>query len=190
MNKQSITKGMSSTASSAGRVGKNFANQGWSALPVWGKGIIFVVVGFGVYKLIKSIGRAVSRTKLNENTRDSKQEVEGWFKSFQEDSRKEAPTMTNTMMKSLANKIWTAMDGYGTRDYDLKQAFKKIKNNADFSGVQSAYGTKTLQPGHGVGWFVSSFRGTMVQCVQDDASSSTIDDINKTLKSNGVKYSI
>ena len=82
------------------------------------------------------------------------------------------------------------MDGYGTRDYDLKSAFKAIKNNADFSGTSAAYGVRTLQPGHGVGWMISSFKGTMVQCLEDDVSSSTIEYINKGLQSRGVKYRI
>ena len=182
-----IQKSMKKAGQQAGNVGKNFANAGWGALPIWAKGIIFIGVGYGIYKLVKN---TVGKTRLNDQTRDSKQEVDGWYKSYEEDSALKSPTMSITQQKAFANKIWNAMDGYGTRDYDIKQAFKAIKTNADFSGVNKMYDTRTLQPGHGVGWLVSSFKGTMIQCIQDDASSSTIDAINKILAGNNVKYRV
>jgi hypothetical protein len=185
-----IKASMKKAGQQAGNVGKNFANQGWASLPTWAKGVIFVGVGFGVYKLFKSLSGAIGKTKLNEDQRDAKQEVDGWYKSYEEDKAKKPPSMSVTQQKAFANKIWNAMDGYGTRDYDIKQAFKAIKTNADFSGVNKMYGTRTLQPGHGIGWAVSSFRGTMIQCLQDDASSTTLDAINKILAGNKVKYRV
>ena len=191
MNTKQLAKNVKSGAKSGltavGGAGKNFANAGWSALPTPVKGVIFVLVGYGIYKVAKEL---ISKSRLNEDSRDSQQEIDGWYQQSQQDNAQQQATMNQTEMKSLANKIWTTMDGYGTRDYDLKQAFKRMKNNADFSGVSKAYGIKTLQPGYGVGWMVSSFRGSMVQCIQDDASSSTIDAINKDLKAKGIKYRV
>jgi hypothetical protein len=187
MTNKSISQGMKKTGKSLAGAGKTFANAGWSGIPTWGKTILFLGVGYLGYRVIKT---AISNSRLDANTRDTKQEVDGWFKSYQEDSKANPPKMSVTMQKSLANKIHTAMDGYGTRDYDLKQAFKQIKTNADFSGVNAMYGTRTLQPGHGVGWMISSFKGTMIQCIEDDVSSSTIDEINKGLKARGIKYSV
>lgn len=187
MDKGVIKAKAKSGLDSVAGAGKNFANAGWSALPTPVKGVIFVLVGFGIYKLVKG---AISKSRLNDDIRDSKQEVDGWYQQSQIDNAQQQATMNQTEMKQLANKIWVTMDGYGTRDYDLKQAFKRIKNNADFSGVAKAYDVKTLQPGYGIGWMVNSFTGSMVQCIQDDASSSTIDAINKDLKARGIKYRV
>ena len=185
--KNQIKSKASSTGSSIVGAGKNFANQGWSAIPMPVKGVLFLLVGYGVYKLAKN---AIGSSRLNEPVRDSKQEIDGWYASLQQDTQQQAPTMSTTQMKSVANKIHTCMDGYGTRDYDLIRAFKQIKNNADFSGVSAAYGVRTLQPGYGVGWMGNSFKGTMVQCIEDDASSSTMNTINAGLASRGIKYRI
>tara|TARA_R110000765_G_scaffold280830_1_gene378237 strand:+ start:403 stop:963 length:561 start_codon:yes stop_codon:yes gene_type:complete len=180
-----------STASAAGSqvagAGKNIANAGWSAIPTQYKAVIFLVGGFFIYRAIKT---AISNTRLDEDTRDSKQEVDGWYQSAVADNKKAQATMSTTQFKSLANKIWATMDGYGTRDYDLKGAFRQVQNDADFSGLSAAYGVRTLQPGWGSGWYISDFKGTMVQCIEDDASSSTMDDINKQLESRGIKYRV
>lgn len=171
------------------KAGKTAGNV-WSNLPAWAKGLIVIGGVVIAYKIVKPIIKAAGNTKLDPQIRDSKQEEQGWYQQAQTDAQSKAPTMNAAQMKALANKIWTTMDGYGTRDYDLINAFKQIKNNADFSGVSAAYGVRTLQPGYGIGWMVASFKGTMIQCIEEDASSSTIDTINKYLSSKGITYQI
>ncbi len=162
-------------------------------LPPWAKGAIVIGVLFIGWKIYGSITKTIEQSKLNENSRDTKQEVEGWFKEKEvEDSKggESKASMTNTEMKAMANKLFNLMDGYGTRDYDITQAFKHIKNNADFAGVNAAYGTRTLQPGYGVGWLVDDYRGTLIQSLNNEAASSTLTSVNKTLKNNGIKYRV
>ena len=184
---KNFKSGLKNTASSVKGAGKNFVNQGWSAIPMPVKGILFLIVGYGVYKLSKTL---IANSRLDKNTQDVKQETDGWNVEAVKDDKIKKATLSSTQQKSLANKIHSTMDGYGTRDYDLKMAFRKVRNNADFSGLSRAYGRRTLQPGHGMGWMVASFTGSMVQCIQDDASSSTIDFINKELKQKGIKYRV
>jgi hypothetical protein len=162
-------------------------NGVWKSLPIWVKGVIIVGGGFLTYRVVNGI---IKNSKLNPKTRDSKQEEEGWYTSASQDNATKPATLSKTQMKAISNKIHNIMDGYGTRDYDLVNVFKSIKNNADFSGVAAAYGIKELQPGYGTGWFLPSFKGTMIECIQEDVSSSTIDTINKYLKSKGIKYTV
>ena len=159
----------------------------WTRLPFWAKGIIVVGGGYLAYKAIK---KAIGKTKLDETTRDDKQEEEGWYTSSQQDAASKAPTLTKTQMKSIANKIEAALDGYGTRDLIIKNIFKnQIKNDADFSGVNAAFGIRTIEAGYGIGWASAPERGTLSKVIQE-ADNSTIEYINKQMKSKGIKYRI
>lgn len=159
----------------------------WTRLPFWAKGIIVVGGGYLAYKGIKN---AISKTKLDENTRDDKQEEEGWYTSSQQDAASKKPTLTKTQMKSIANKIEAALDGYGTRDIILKNIFKdSIKNNADFSGVNAAFGIRTIEAGRGTGWLSGHERGTLTKVIQE-ADNATINYINNLMKGRGIKYRI
>lgn len=173
---QNVKSGVSST-------GKGL----WSAMPLWAKGIIVVGGAFVIYKVAK---KTIGKTRLDENTRDDKQEVDGWNQDLINDSAEKKPTLSKTQMKQIANKIEHTLDGYGTRDYDLKMVFKNsIKNNADFAGVNAAFGVRTIEAGYGIGWASAPERGTMTQCMQE-ADSATLDYINKLMKQRGIKYRV
>jgi len=177
--KQTVSKIGSEISSTTGGV--------WTRLPFWAKGIIVVGGGYLAYKGIKKV---IGKTKLNETTRDDKQEVEGWFGSVVQDSKDKSPTLTKTQMKSIANKIEAALDGYGSRDTILKNIWKSsIKNDADFSGVNAAFGVRTIEAGRGIGWIAGDERGTLSKVIQE-ADNSTIVYINNLMKSRGIKYRI
>lgn len=177
--KQTVSKIGSEISSTTGGV--------WTRLPLWAKGIIVIGGGYLAYKAIKG---GIGKTKLNETVRDDKQEVEGWFDSVIQDSKKKNPTLTKTQMKSIANKIEAALDGYGTRDAILKSIWKdSIKNDADYSGVNAAFGTRTIEAGRGMGWLAGSERGTLSKVIQE-ADNSTLTYINNLMKSRGIKYRV
>ena len=147
--KQTVSKIGSEISSTTGGV--------WTRLPIWAKGVIVIGGGYLAYRGIKKV---LGKTKLNETTRDDKQEVEGWYGSVTQDSAAKAPTLTKTQMKSIANKIEAALDGYGTRDVILKNIWKtSIMNDADFSGVNAAFGIRTIEAGRGIGWMSGHERG-------------------------------
>ena len=186
---------MKGTISKATQVGSSAITKGkdlTANLPVWAKGIIVVGVLFVGYKIYKTVAKTIGKSKLNEESRDSIQELDGWYTELTQANSNSSTkaTLTPAAMKALANKIENCMDGYGTRDYDIKQAFKTIINNADFAGVAAAFGTRTIQAGRGTGWLSGDARGTMVQMLQEEADSSTIDAINKQLNANGIKYRV
>ena len=159
----------------------------WTNLPIWAKGLIFVGGAFVAYKVGKNL---LSKTRLDETTRDDKQEVDGWNNSFITDSSSKKPTLSKTQMKQMANKIEDCLDGYGTRDAQLISTFKKVKNNADFSGLNSAFGTRTIDAGWGIGWASGApVKGAMTKCMQE-ADNATLSTINKHLKKQGIKYEV
>jgi hypothetical protein len=140
-----------------------------------------------VYKVGKEL---LSKTRLNPNERDDKQEEQGWNQTFQQDAASKKPTLTKTQMKQVANNLENMMDGYGTRDADIKRTFKNsIKNNADFAGVQAAFGIRTIEAGHGTGWISGHERGTLTQCLQE-ADTATLTYINKLMAQRGIKYRV
>jgi hypothetical protein len=159
----------------------------WTRLPFWAKGIIVVGGGYLAYKGIKKV---IGKTKLDETTRDDKQEVEGWYESSQQDAQSKKPTLTKTQMKSIANRIEAALDGYGTRDTILKNIWKSsIKNDADFAGVNAAFGIRTIEAGRGTGWISGHERGTLTKVIQE-ADNSTLIYINNLMKQRGIKYRV
>jgi hypothetical protein len=186
---------MKNTVTKATKIGSSAISKGkelTTNLPAWAKGVVFIGLAFVAYKVYKGVSKTVGKSKLNEESRDSIQEIEGWYKELTQENSSSSTkaTLTPAAMKALANKIENCMDGYGTRDYDIKQAFKQIKNNADFAGVAAAFGTRTIQAGRGVGWLAGDARGTMVQMLQEEADSDTLDSINKSLGSRGIKYRV
>ena len=180
-----------SKALSAGSSAISKGSDLTTGLPPWAKGVIVVGLGFIAWKIYHGVTKGISQSQLNQKSRDSIQETQGWYKELEESKKsdKTKPTMSNAEMKSFANRLQTTMDGYGTRDYDIKQMFKRVKTNGDFAGINSAFGTRSIARPTGLIW-VSDFRGTMAECLQEEADSDTLDAVNKTLKDNGISYRI
>tara|TARA_R110000868_G_scaffold120986_1_gene321016 strand:- start:6967 stop:7476 length:510 start_codon:yes stop_codon:yes gene_type:complete len=155
-------------------------------LPIWAKGIIVLGGAYLLYKIGKDL---IGNTRLDPNTRDNKQEEDGWNSEYVKDNSAKKATLSKAQMKQIANAIEFALDGYGTRDADLKRLFNNIKNNADFSGVNAAFGIRTIEAGRGTGWLSGNEKGTLTQVIKE-ADDSTITYINKHLQSKGIKYRI
>ena len=142
---------LKSTAKSGASAGKNFINQGWAAIPVWGKGLLLVGLGYGIYRLAKG---AIGGSKLGPG-RDTAQEVDGWNQTFIKDSKTAAPT----------------------------------KVNADYSGVNSAWGRRTISSGR-LNPEPDLKNATLIQAIQSEMSGNEKTQINKILAKAGVKYRV
>lgn len=165
----------------------NNGNQVWRMMPIWAKGLVVLGGAFGIYKLTKL---ALEKTSLNENVRDDKQEEKGWNSDYLKENRKEAATLTLAQMKQISNSLENMLDGYGSRDASIIATFKgNIKNNADFAGVNAAFGIRTIESGRGMGWLAGDERGTLTQVIQE-VDNSTLTAINKDLASKGIKYTV
>jgi hypothetical protein len=168
----------------------NSGKSGFAGLPPIAKTVIVIVGAFVTYKIVKSVTTALSQTRLNADERDDKQEEQGWHQELINESQNKKPTLSKAQMKQVANKIENMLDGYGTRDQGIKDTFKKfIKNNADFAGVNAAFGVRTIEAGQGIGWMAGHERGTLTQCLQE-ADYSTLAYINKVMASRGIKYKV
>ena len=161
-------------------------NQIWKNLPLGVKGIILLGSGYLIYK---SVNKIIAKTSFNADTRDVNQEVQGWNQQNQKDSRKVKPTMSMAALKSLSNKIFTAMDGYGTRDTQIESAFMQLKNNADFSGLMAAFGRRDISSGY-LNPIPNLKNASLIQALNDELSSGVLADINKELNKKGITYTV
>lgn len=88
----------------------------------------------------------------------------------------EAQGMTLSYSKNeyegMANKLYVAMDGWGTDEDAILEVFERINNDLDFLELDSAFGSKD-------GY-------SMLEWLQGDISQYYFDKINNMLNSNGV----
>lgn len=183
---QSAASGVQKVGSQVGGAAKGFANQGWSAIPMPVKGILFLAVGYGIYKLVKG---GFKGSRLSGPGRDTQQEVDGWNQSFIRDNAQQKATMSGAQMKAAANAIFTAMDGWGTDDPGVINQFKKVKNNADYSGLSAAWGRRTISSGR-FNPEPNLANATLIQALASEMDGGEKGDINKILSKAGVKYRI
>lgn len=89
----------------------------------------------------------------------------------------------------VADEIFDAMDGYGTNESAIVASFNKVKTDADFDALNTAFGTRTISSGT---WniLISDFTGDLSACLRDELSSGWINDINSALRRNGVTKTI
>ena len=85
---------------------------------------------------------------------------------------------------SMANKIFDAMDGYGTGNTTIETELKKLKSRADWDALVQAYGTRTVSSGTG-NIFQSDFTGTLPEALNDELDSSELQRANEILNKIG-----
>lgn len=85
---------------------------------------------------------------------------------------------------SMANKIFDAMDGYGTGNTTIETELKKLKSKADWDALVRAYGTRTISSGS-FNIFQSDFTGTLPEALNDELDSSELQRANEILNKIG-----
>ena len=97
------------------------------------------------------------------------------------------PTLSEAKMKELAEKMFAAMNGYGTDvngNNGLMNLFATIKNNDDLMGVIAAYGIRELSSGS---WNpLSNFKGNLPETLANELSDSEMTKINSVMVKSGV----
>ena len=86
---------------------------------------------------------------------------------------------------SMANKIFDAMDGYGTNEGTIENELKKLKSKDDWNALVSAYGTRTINCGR-YNPFCNDFTGGLVESLNDEMDSSELNRANEILNKIGV----
>jgi hypothetical protein len=97
--------------------------------------------------------------------------------------------LSSNQIRTIADDIFNAMDGYGTNEDSILADFKKLKTNNDFDNLVNAFGTRTVSSGTG-NIFMSDFTGELSACLREELSSGWIADINAALRSNRISRSV
>lgn len=87
---------------------------------------------------------------------------------------------------SMADKIFDAMDGYGTANTKIENELKRLQNKSDWDMLVSAFGTRTVSSGRG-NIFSSDFTGTLPECLKDELDSAELSSANQILSKVGVR---
>jgi hypothetical protein len=160
----------------------------WNGIPAWGK---LLIIGGGAFVAYKFGKKLISSSRLDATTRDAKQEEDGWNSVFQQSvqsgDKTEQPSLSKVELKSMANIIETSMDGRGTDEDAIYNVFRRLQNNADFAGLQAAFGTRTIDSGY---FWDSDFKGSLISCINEEMDSSEKGKLNNILKSKGIKYRV
>lgn len=166
---------------------KEFAQKSFTGLPTWAKGVIAVGVlagvGYAVYYFTKQLG-SVKEGKTE------REEDRGWNSELDKlnSNDKTKVTLSKAELSSMANKIHAAMDGYGTDEEAIVKAFRSLKNNADFAGLQAAYGVQVISSGR---WNPEpNFKGNLIASLSTELSDYWVTKINAILKAKGIKYKV
>jgi len=162
---------------------KGYVAKEFSSLSPQFKGVIAIVILGGVafvgYKIYQGI-------KKSQENKDNRIEDKEWDNEFYKQTSK--PTLSAAEMQSMSKQLFVAMDGYGTDEEAVLSVFNKMKNDADFAGVVSVYGTKelssgTLNP-------EPNYKGNLLGALTSELSSSWLKKINTSLSSKGIKYRV
>ena len=97
--------------------------------------------------------------------------------------------LSSTQLSKMATDLFEAMDGYGTDYNTIFSNFQKIKTDADFDNLVTAFGTRTINSGTG-NIFVDDFKGDLSACLVDELDSTELAQINEILAKNAVNRHI
>jgi len=95
-----------------------------------------------------------------------------------------APTMSEAKFKEIADKIFNAMDGYGTNNTEIKNQFALLKNNDDLMLLIAKYGIREVSSGKYNP--LPNFTGNLPEAIADELSQSEISDLNSILVKSGI----
>lgn len=163
---------------------QNFAKESFTGMPTWAKGLIGVlVVGSALYIGYRMYKKASDLSK-EQGERQQDQQVNNELVELM--SKGQKPQLTKAQWLGLANKIHTAMDGWGTDNLAIIQAFISIPTYLDLLGVMQSYGVRTVSSGKGNP--APDFKGTMSSAMVDDMDAVYIQKINQLLTAKKIPY--
>ena len=176
--------------------------RGFSKLPPLAKGAIVVGGVIATYYLVRLVVKLPSM--ISRGSKDRKEDS-AWNQEFDQlNQGDERATLTKAEFLAMASSIHRAMDGYGTDEETIYDAFRRIKNDTDFAGLMAAYGKRTISSGRG-NIFQADFKGRLIPALRDELGTDypytegltawlkgtdEAKKVNSILKKNGVTYRI
>ena len=98
------------------------------------------------------------------------------------------PTITKAQAGAFAEKLFTAMDGYGTDEDAIINVFSHLKTDGDFAYVQAAYGIREVSSGN---WNPEpNYKGSLTGALSNELANSYIKQVNNILKAKKISYRI
>ena len=168
-------------------VNTKFAQKSFLGLPPWAKGVVAIAVVGGIAYGVYAISKALKDKKEN---KDDEEEQKGWAseeEKIEKDPKRKA-TLSSASLSSKANKIFAAMDGYGTDEEAIISVFRSLKTDGDFIGLQKAFGIRTIDSGYLNP--TPNFKGTLNAAITDEVSNYYKQRINKILTDKKIKYRV
>lgn len=168
-----------------------FAQDSFTGMPSWAKGAIGIAVVGAIlyvgYKLYKGGKNVVEQQGSREETRAIAQELD---KANENQATRQI--LTKTQASSIANNLFTAMNGLGTDGGAIYKNLIQLKNNADWLAVNNAYGIRTLSSGKG-NIFSPDFTGTLTASLTEELGVNDLmytPKLNQLFKARGIKATI
>ena len=88
--------------------------------------------------------------------------------------------VSNLDYSQLADKLFSAFDGYGTANEDVYDVFSRLRSVSDFDKLVAAYGTRTVSSGK-FNIFSNDFTGTLIETLRKEMNTSQLYKINQIL---------
>ncbi len=117
-------------------------------LPPAARGVIAVVIVGGVAFIGWKIYKGIQQRKILEGSRKENDAVKSELSTLSANPATKG-TLNEAQLAGLANKIHSAMDGYGTDNKAIVAAMAQLKNDADVLGLIKAYGIRKISSGKG-----------------------------------------
>ncbi len=92
------------------------------------------------------------------------------------------PTTSPLDFQSLANQLFQAFDGCGTKNSVWRSVIKELNNQADWDALSSAYGSKKLS----CGYLWKTYEGNLAGAFKNELGSSELKELNDMLKSKNI----
>jgi len=147
------------------------------------KAILFTALGVTSYFAIRGIVKLLTPDANKEQNKATENELDQL-----NTSANTRQTLTQSQVLALANKLFQAMDGYGTDEDSILSAFYSLRNNADFLALVAAFGTREISSGT---WNPeANFNGTLTAALANELDISYIIKINNILKAKKITYRI
>jgi len=156
-------------------------SKGFQGLPPWGKGVVAVVgivaAGYAVVKIFGLLGG---------NTSQERQEALDVESELDKEITRTGLTYGRSNYASFANTIETAGFDIGTDEDAIYSVFRKLKNNADYLALTSAWG----KPNRKVYEWGIGRNMTLAQFLRYEMNEKEISKINFILQSKNIKYRV
>jgi len=161
---------------------KNGFYKYYESLPPWGKAVVVIGIGAGVYVAYKRFTDTAAKRKLSEEAKKTLKDVSGGIKDLENKGVKQS--YPDAQYKIWADSAFSCYAGWGTCSGDT--IFVNLKNDADVLKLIQAFGVRTIPSGK---WNpLPDFTGNLPQVMRDELSASDIASINSLLSKKGITY--